>query len=90
MNDFNSFEHESNKLLLSDLVLEAVQKYFSDLGEDVNIDSINLYKLVLHEVEKPLLEAVMNHTKNNQFKSAKILGLSRGTFRSKLKIYGML
>jgi len=46
--------------------------------------------MVLGEVEKPLLEVVMKHTKGNQSNAAKALGLSRGTLRKKLKIYGML
>lgn len=50
----------------------------------------NLYELILAEVEAPLLEAVMEYTKNNQSRAAILLGLSRGTLRKKLKQYGML
>jgi Fis family transcriptional regulator len=46
--------------------------------------------MVLAEVEVPLLEAVMEYTKGNQSRAAILLGLSRGTLRKKLKIYGML
>lgn len=68
-------------------VKDALHHYFGQLGDTlVN----NLYEMVLAEVEAPLLEIVMRHTKGNQSKAAILLGLSRGTLRKKLKIYGLL
>jgi len=65
-------------------VAQALESYFSQLdGEDV----VDLHAFVISEVEKPLLEAVLNHTKSNQSKAAKMLGLSRGTLRKKLATY---
>jgi Fis family transcriptional regulator len=49
-----------------------------------------LYELILAEVEAPLMEAVMEYTKGNQSRAAIVLGLSRGTLRKKLKLYGLL
>jgi Fis family transcriptional regulator len=72
---------------LSHSVLESVQDYFAKLGDTFAAD---VYGMVLAEVEKPLLQAVMAYTKGNQSKAAIVLGLSRGTLRKKLKIYGML
>ena len=72
---------------LHDSVRQALESYFIQLkGQIPN----NLYELVLAEVEIPLLEAVMDYTKGNQSRAAILLGLSRGTLRKKLKIYGML
>lgn len=72
---------------LHDSVRQALENYFTQLkGQAPN----NLYDLVLAEVEVPLLEAVMEYTKANQSRAAILLGLSRGTLRKKLKIYGML
>jgi len=65
-------------------VAQALESYLSQLdGEDV----VDLHAFVISEVEKPLLEAVLNHTKSNQSKAAKMLGLSRGTLRKKLATY---
>src|ERR1700757_1424407 len=72
---------------LHDSVRQALESYFSQLkGQVPN----NLYEMVLSEVEMPLMEAVMEYTKGNQSRAAILLGLSRGTLRKKLKIYGML
>ena len=49
-----------------------------------------MHRLVMSEVEAPLLEAVMRYTGNNQSKASIMLGLNRGTLRTKLKHYGML
>lgn len=68
-------------------VQEALQNYFGKLG---NVLVNNLYEMVLAEVEAPLLDVVMRHTRGNQSKAAHLLGLSRGTLRKKLKIYGFL
>jgi Fis family transcriptional regulator len=74
----------SSKQPLCQQVTQALDNYFSQLdGHEVN----NLHALVISEVEKPLLEAVLNHTKSNQSKAAKMLGLSRGTLRKKLALY---
>ncbi|MGB2287204.1 MAG: DNA-binding transcriptional regulator Fis [Porticoccaceae bacterium] len=68
-------------------VAEAMQRYFSDLdGQDTQ----DLYNLVMAEVEPPLLQAAMNYTKQNQSKTAELLGLNRGTLRKKLKQYNLL
>ncbi len=72
---------------LHDSVRQALESYFSKLkGQSPD----NLYDLVLAEVEVPLLEAVMEYTRENQSRAAILLGLSRGTLRKKLKLYGML
>lgn len=68
-------------------VQHSLEQYFSHLGEDT---VTNLYELVLHEVEGPLLEAVLRHTGSNQSKASIMLGLNRGTLRKKLKQHGML
>lgn len=72
---------------LHDSVRQALESYFVQLkGQSPN----NLYELVLAEVEVPLIQAVMEFTRGNQSRAAILLGLSRGTLRKKLKIYGML
>jgi Fis family transcriptional regulator len=72
---------------LRDSVEIAMRNYFSHLdGQDIT----NVHKMVLNEVEAPMLEAVMRYCRDNQTKASKVLGLNRGTLRKKLKQYGLL
>ncbi len=73
---------------LHDSVRQALENFLAQLnGKDI---PSNLYELILAEVEAPLMSAVMDYTKKNQSRAAIVLGLSRGTLRKKLKMYGML
>lgn len=71
---------------LRDSVDNAMKNYFSQLGGQ---SVTNIYEMVISEVEIPLLQAVMQHTRGNQSKAAILLGISRGTLRKKLKQYGI-
>ncbi|MBW8190083.1 DNA-binding transcriptional regulator Fis [Neiella marina] len=71
---------------LRESVKQSVSNYLATLsGQDIN----DLYELVLSEVEAPLLEEIMTHTRGNQTRASIMLGLNRGTLRKKLKKYGM-
>lgn len=73
--------------LLRDNVKRAMDNYFHHLeGQETS----GVYEMVLSEIEAPLLESVMQYTRNNQSKAALVLGINRGTLRTKLKQYGML
>lgn len=73
-------------ITLSEHVKQTIDLYFSQLnGHDV----VNLYTMVINEVEKPLLEATLEHSGNNQSKAAKALGLSRSTLRKKMDFHGI-
>jgi Fis family transcriptional regulator len=69
---------------IASCVKSSMERYFHDLnGTKVS----DVYEMVLHEVEKPLLEIVMKHAKSNQCKAAEILGINRNTLRKKLKLH---
>lgn len=72
---------------LRDHVLRVLQDHFEQLGNET---PRHLHKMVMREVEEPLLEITIAYCAGNQSRAAKILGLSRGTFRKKLSTYGML
>lgn len=71
---------------LQESVNHTLQQYITKLDGQT---PTNLYELVLAEVEKPLLEMVLNLTNNNQSKAAIVLGISRGTLRKKMALYGL-
>ncbi len=70
---------------LSQQVVGAVKGYLAAVSsKDANL---NLYQLIVEEVEAPLFRTVMEMTRYNQSKAARVLGVSRGTLRTKLKRY---
>lgn len=68
-------------------VENAVHQYFRALGDE---DIDNLYEVFLAELERPLLLATLRYARGNQSKAAQLLGLNRGTLRTKLKAHGLL
>lgn len=77
----------SSSQTLGESVRHSLKQYFAQLEGQT---PANLYGLVLAEIEKPLLEMVLQLTNGNQSKAAIILGISRGTLRKKMAIYGLL
>jgi Fis family transcriptional regulator len=78
---------QTEQMTLREKVASIMQQYFANLeGEEPS----NLYNFVLEEVEAPLLEEIMKYTRYNQSRSARMLGISRGTLRKLLKKYGLL
>lgn len=65
----------------------AVEQYLTALAGE---EPAGMYELFLAQLERPLLEVVLRHTRGNQSKTAQILGLNRGTLRTKLKQYGLM
>ncbi|MGL5072089.1 MAG: DNA-binding transcriptional regulator Fis, partial [Aeromonas salmonicida] len=71
---------------LRDSVQQALRNYLAQLnGQEV----IDLYDMVLSEVEAPMLDVIMQYTRGNQTRAAVMMGINRGTLRKKLKRYGM-
>ncbi len=68
-------------------VKEALNRYLNSLAGQQPTD---VYRLVLEEVERPLLECVMDYCGGNQSQAARVLGLSRATLRKKLRQYSLL
>jgi Fis family transcriptional regulator len=79
-----SNEAQESITSLASSVTQSVQKYFSELK---GADPVDLYTFVLEEIETPLFRAVMEHCKYNQSRAASMLGISRGTLRTKLRRY---
>lgn len=88
INTLESLIHQlSSNTILRDRVRATLKEYFIKL-EGAN--PVNFYALFLSEIEIPLLETVLQYTKNNQSAAAEILKLGRGTLRKKMQQYGLL
>lgn len=68
-------------------VISTVKGYLNTVGNKEMNANLNLYQLIVEEVEAPLFRTVMEMTRYNQSKAARVLGVSRGTLRTKLKRY---
>ncbi len=71
---------------LSQAVKHSIRRYLYELD---GTQPSNMYALVLKQIERPLFEAILEHTKGNQSRAAEVLGLNRGTLRKKLQSYGL-
>ena len=69
---------------LSEYVKQTVSNYLEQLDGH---EAVDVYDMVMAEVEKPLLEVILEYSRHNQSKAAKALGLSRSTLRKKLDFY---
>ena len=68
------------------------EKMFQDilgpiLRESIAAGDSNLYKSVLGNLEKALIEMVLREVAGSQTKAVKILGISRNTLRTRMKKY---
>ena len=72
---------------LKELVRQQIDQYFDELDGEMPQD---LYDLVVGQVEHALLGAALAQSNNNQSKAAEMLGISRGTLRTRMKIFGLL
>lgn len=82
-------DSENNKQEISQLshaVKHSIRRYLYELE---GTQPKNMYEMVLRQVEKPLFEAILEHTKGNQSRASELLGLNRGTLRKKLRSYNL-
>lgn len=81
----NDAEHQQITQL-SNAVRHSIRRYLYELD---GVKPNDMYEMVLRQIEQPLFEAILEHTKGNQSRAAEILGLNRGTLRKKLRQYNL-
>ncbi len=69
---------------LNTFVGRVVKQFLEDMG---NTPPDNLFQVILSEVERPMIQAVLEHTGGNQSQAAELLGITRATLRSRIKRY---
>ena len=70
---------QSNEI--ADSVRRSLERYFKDLD---GTRPQSIYDMVLKNVERPMLEAVLDHAEGNQTIAAEMLGINRNTLRKKI------
>ncbi len=76
-----------SKKNIEESVRDNLEAYFRDLR---GTEPDGLYDMVMHVVEKPLLDVVMQHAGHNQSRAAEWLGMNRNTLRKKLVEHKLL
>ena len=71
---------------LREHVQENIRRYLEDMG---NTEPEHMHRKLLSEIEPPLIEEVLRYTGGNQSRSARILGMTRNTLRSKIRRYSI-
>ena len=66
---------------IGDCVRRSLERYFKDLD---GATPRSVYDMVLKNVERPLLEVVLEHAEGNQTIAAEMLGINRNTLRKKM------
>ena len=67
---------------IADTVRRSLEKYVRDLdGEKPR----SVYDMVIRNVERPLLEVVLDRAEGNQTIAAQMLGINRNTLRKKMQ-----
>jgi DNA-binding NtrC family response regulator len=79
-------------LCIDDVGSYSIQEFLEEklkryLNEMTKLENCNLHTTVMSEVEKSLINIIIQETGGNQLKAAKTLGINRNTLRSKIKEY---
>ena len=68
-------------LSLYDFLKKEIKKMVASLGRN---EKGNIHPLVMNELERYIITLVLEETKNNYFRAAKALGISRSTLYRRL------
>ncbi len=76
---------------LDDLSLEEIlrRKLHHFLERHGGYEPTDLHGAILEKVEKPLIELILERTRGNQVRAARILGINRNTLFKKMKMMGI-
>ena len=71
---------------LREHVQENIRRYLEDMG---STEPGHMHRKLLSEIEPPLIEEVLRYAGGNQSRTARILGMTRNTLRSKIRRYSI-
>ena len=69
------------ELSFEEVVRRKLQAYFQQTAP---LEPCDLHAIVIGQVEKPLIELMLEYTGGNQLKAAELLGINRNTLRKKI------
>ena len=72
----------SRKNELTDCVRRSLERYFKDMDGE---KPTSIYDIVLKNIERPMIETVLDKAAGNQSLAAEMLGINRNTLRKKMQ-----
>ncbi|MDO3377037.1 sigma-54-dependent transcriptional regulator [Geoalkalibacter halelectricus] len=87
--DFAALSEASGESTDCSLEMLITNKLRNAIGKMEVQELNNLYEMVLHQMERPLIRIVLEKTRGNQVKTAEILGINRNTLRKKIQTLGI-
>ncbi len=82
----NLFVANLHSVSLESLVKSKLEVLFRQQKE-ADVELNDLHKLILEQVEKPLIELSLKQNRGNQVKTAKLLGINRNTLKKKIDTF---
>ena len=67
---------------VADSVKRSLERYFKDMDGE---KPTSIYEMVLKNIEKPMIETVLEHAEGNLSLAAEMLGINRATLRKKMQ-----
>ena len=67
---------------LADCVKRSLERYFKDMDGE---KPTSIYDMVLKNIERPMIETVLDKAAGNQSLAAEMLGINRNTLRKKMQ-----
>lgn len=89
--DFPHLEANTDQSTNGDCALELLieNKLRSSLAQRDIVEINDLYEMVLHQMERPLIKIILDKTRGNQVRAAEVLGINRNTLRKKIQLLGI-
>jgi Fis family transcriptional regulator len=87
-NSENLFVANLQSVSLEKLVRSKLEVLFRAKNEkSIDLDGSGLHKLIMEQVEKPLIELTLQSCAGNQVRAACLLGINRNTLKKKIDNY---
>jgi two-component system nitrogen regulation response regulator GlnG len=75
-----------DRVALETIAAQKIGHFFERLGK---VEAKGVYRTVIRQVERPLVDICLKWADGNRLKAARVLGLNRNTLRKKMKELGI-